>query len=138
MERIIPKGASLEKMVDRYVKSYMFDDDTYDPVESTYRETFQDITTGEYPATLTEIQTSILGKSAVEKTDRGGIMKRVVQGAQFMQRLGVPEGAAIALVATALVAAFPFAIFIIIQYYGRMNKRGVTRLMKDRYGIDYT
>jgi hypothetical protein len=42
--RILPSGveqllpsASLDQMVDRYVKDHMFDDDIYDPVESAYQ-----------------------------------------------------------------------------------------------------
>jgi len=66
---ITPKSkASLDKIINEYVQQNMFNDDIYDPVESTYRETIADSSTGAYPSTVSSAAQSVLGKKLPQPT----------------------------------------------------------------------
>jgi hypothetical protein len=54
---------TLNRMVDKYVKRYMFQDDVYDSFESTYRELYTDATSGKYPSVLAETASIALGRN---------------------------------------------------------------------------
>lgn len=53
----------LDRMVDKYVKRHMFQDDVYDSFESTYRELYTDAVTSKYPSALAETASIALGRN---------------------------------------------------------------------------
>uniref|UniRef100_A0A7R9VTL6 Uncharacterized protein n=1 Tax=Pseudictyota dubia TaxID=2749911 RepID=A0A7R9VTL6_9STRA len=68
-----PSKTKLDKMVENYVRKHMFNDDTFDPFESAYREAYYDQTSSPYPAIISETASDILGKKEVAaKADREG------------------------------------------------------------------
>ena len=128
-------------MVDRYVKDHMFDDDVYDPVESAYRETYDDITTGTYPTKLKDITASVLGKSAVAVDRRQDGDNKVIavflQAAQLLTKFGLSEKAAQVVLA---VTAFAGSFFSFVAVFGGISfvlKQNLKRELKKRYGDDY-
>lgn len=138
IQKILP-SASLDKMVDRYVKDYMFDDDVYDPVESTIRETFEDATSGEYPKALEDITVGIFGKRAIKRDESGnGIIKVVKVGEQILVRLGLSELAAQVALATTTFALIAGSFVTAIGLLGASIKGRMGRKMKRRYGDDFT
>jgi hypothetical protein len=140
ISRVIPKGASLDKIVDRYVKDHMFDDDIYDPVESAYREAYEDVTTGKYPRALNEVASSLLGSDVTksEKTTSENLfISFLTNGSKGLQSLGLSATAAnVVVYATTLVGA-PSFILLGILSYANMQKRMRIRQNKKRYGEDY-
>lgn len=139
IENVLP-SASLDQMVDRYVKDHMFDDDTYNPVESLYRETYDDINVGTYPATLKDVTAGILGKDAV-KIRREGENKviAVFQSAATLmtKRVGISEKAAQIVLA---VSVFASACISFVSVFGGVSfvlKSNMRKEMKKRYGEDY-
>ena len=140
VSRVIPKGASLDKIVDRYVKDHMFDDDTYDPVESAYREAYEDVTTGKYPRTLNEVASSLLGSDATKsdkKSSENLVIFLLTNGSKGLQSLGLSATAAnVVVYATTLVGA-PSFILLGILSYANMQRRMRIRQNKRRYGEDY-
>jgi len=64
-------SSSMDNIVDRYVRKYMFADDEYDEIESTYREAVDDATTGRYPAALRDVSMSVTGQGAVQQDTDG-------------------------------------------------------------------
>jgi len=63
--------STMDKIVQQYVQRHMFQDDMYDPVESTYREIIHDATTQrQYSKSLTSTLGSILGKKTVAESTR--------------------------------------------------------------------
>jgi hypothetical protein len=147
LERTSP---SLDSMVDRYVKNHMFDDDLYDPVESLYREAFQDATVGQHPRALAEITGSVLGSSGV-----GGIGAESTKGRKLLtnegfatwltstvqkltQQGGMSESAAILLLAGIFVIAGPSLFLFVGMIIGGISKRNIRNVMKKRYGDTYT
>jgi len=138
IQKILP-SAPLEKIVDRYVKDYMFDDDVYDPVESTFRETYDDVTSGEYPKALEDITVGILGKKAVKKDDGGnGIIRGLQVVQKILVRLGFSEKAAQLTLAVATFSAMAGGFIISIGLVGSSIKAKMGRRMKKRYGDDFT
>ena len=140
ISRVIPKGASLDKIVDRYVKDHMFDDDIYDPVESAYREAYEDVTTGKYPRALNEVASSLLGSDVTksEKTTSENLfISFLTNGSKGLQSLGLSATAAnVVVYATTLVGA-PSFILLGILSYANMQKKMRIRQNKKRYGEDY-
>lgn len=140
IERLLP-SASLDQMVDRYVKDHMFDDDVYDPVESAYRETYDDIATGSYPTKLKDITASVLGKAAVAVDRRQDGDNKVIavflQAAQLLTKFGLSEKAAQVVLA---VGAFAGSFFSFVAVFGGISfvlKQNLKRELKKRYGDDY-
>jgi hypothetical protein len=141
IERILP-SASLDQMVDRYVKDHMFDDDVYDPVESTYRETYDDLTTATYPTKLKDVTAGILGKDAMKAANKREGENKVIavfqSAASLMTKyLGVSEKAAQVVLA---VSVFASACISFVSVFGGISfvlKNGMRREMKKRYGDDY-
>jgi hypothetical protein len=140
IEQLLP-SASLDQMVDRYVKDHMFDDDVYDSVESAYRETYDDITTGTYPTKLKDITASVLGKSAVAVDRRQEGDNKVIavflQAAQLLTKFGLSEKAAQVVLA---VTAFAGSFFSFVAVFGGISfvlKQNLKRELKKRYGDDY-
>lgn len=141
VERVMP-SASLDQMVDRYVKDHMFDDDKFDPVESTCRETNHDTRKGTYPRALRQVNVGALGASVIKEDfqlDGKFVMDRLNSLALFFKdKLGVAEESAFAValgfsmfaISGSLVGGF--AVFITLQRQNFMKE------MKSRYGEGYT
>jgi hypothetical protein len=139
MSRVIPKGASFDKMVDQYVKDHMFDDDAYDPVESAYREAYDDVTIGAYPRALKEATTSILGQQVakVESAGRGGLAGLLAKGSSLLQNLGLSAMVANSVMYVGTLLGLPFLALLTGLSYANAEKLRLRRLNKKRYGDDY-
>ena len=133
---------SLDKIVDRYVEKYMFDDDKYDPVESLYREAYNDATQGTYPRALKEVTASVLGqessKAVVENSGGNAFGTLLTSALGMLQKRGLPESVAIAVIAASFVVAGPFAFLVVGMVIGGASKRNMNKVMKKRYGDTYT
>lgn len=144
VNRVLPKvlrSKSLDDIVDKYVKSHMFDDDVYDPVESAYREAFEDNVVGAHPKALAETRSSVLGSSGikVEKEKSGGIVDYLSGAIRFIRvKTGFSETGAILLIAAAFVIAGPVGFAFGGMMAGGMSKRKMNKIMKKRYGETYT
>lgn len=142
-ERILSATSpSLDKIVDRYVEKYMFEDDSYDPVESLYREAYNDATQGTYPKALKEVTASVLGqessKGVVEKSGGNAFGSLLTSALGLLQKRGLSEGVAIAVIAASFVVAGPFAFLVVGMVIGGASKRNMNKVMKKRYGDTYT
>jgi len=130
----------------------MFDDDTTqhrDPVAATYREAYDDATTGRHPAALREITADVLqGKE-------GGISKSFTPSEQedgfhnigsmltaavkmLQKRVGLSESTAAMVLAGLFVVVGPSLCLLFAMIVGGISKRNMTALFKKRYGEDYT
>lgn len=139
-------SATLDDMVDRYVKDHMFDDDVYDPVESAFRETYDDITYGTYPNKLNDITASVLGKSVVAAVDGNGssdannnkVIAVFLRASQVLTKtFGLSETLAQVVLA---VTAFAGSFFSFVAVFGGISfvlKQNLKRELKKRYGDDY-
>lgn len=146
---------SLDTMIDNYVKEHMFNDDTYDPIESAYREAYDDAVKGTYPQALREVTGS--GSSSLQSSpsqttgestsanpvanffsniDIGALLTSLLT---FLQnKLRLSESAAIMVLAAIFVVAGPSALLFTGMIVGGMSKRNINRVMKKRYGDTYT
>jgi hypothetical protein len=152
MERVTQAiSPSLDTMVHRYVKSHMFDDDVYDPVESIYREANDDAVVGKYPSALREIASSALGKAdgggggMARNGDRGedtagASIAAALTGAiaALEKRTGLSQQAAILVLAGTAVVAAPMMGLFGMMMIGGVSKRNMNKVMKQRYGDTYT
>lgn len=152
VENILEKTSpSLDKIIDRYVKEHMFNDDTYDPIESAYREAYDDAVKGTYPQALREVTgfgsssqtTQTTGQTKtnpitnfVSKIDIGALLTSLLSFLQTKLRLS--ESAAIMVLAAIFVVAGPSAFLFTGMIVGGMSKRNISRVMKKRYGDTYT
>lgn len=142
--RVIPKGASLDQIIDRYVKDHMFDEDVYDPVESTYIETYDDVTTGRYPRALNEVASSLLGSSSdvatrSEKASSENLfISALSNGSSALQKIGLSSTLATVIVYAATLVGAPSLVLIGILSYANAQKRMRIRQNKKRYGADYS
>lgn len=147
IEHLLEKTSpSLEQMIDRYVKEHMFADDRYDPVESLYREAYDDATTGRYPHALREVTSDVWGqlqstgtelaKAEPASTGGGGIGPGTLLNA--LRQRGWSDTAAIALLASLAVVAGPTLFLVMGMVVGGMSKRKMNSVFKQRYGDTYT
>jgi hypothetical protein len=145
LERTSP---NVDKIVDRYVRSHMFDDDAYDPIESLYREAFHDATTGQHPGALAEITGSVLGGTAAGAADKSkklmsaptseGFATWLTSTIQKLVQKGWSESSAILLLAGVFVIAGPSLFLFVGMIIGGISKRNIQSVMKKRYGDTYT
>jgi len=134
-------SSSLDQITDKFVKSHMFDDDVYDPVESLYREAMDDRLKGSYPRDLKETTSSVLGQNIIKadkKTAGAGFSGTLMKTVGFLRKQGLSEMQAIALVTSFFVIGIPAVSFYLLMQIATQNKRSMNRLMKDRYGETYT
>jgi len=134
----------MDNIVDRYVRKYMFADDEYDEIESTYREAVDDATTGRYPAALRDVSMSVTGQGAVQQ-DTDGVSSTNGLGvlltkavATLQKRLGVSQQLAVTILAAAFVVSGPSLFLVGGMVIGGFSKRSINKVMKDRYGDTYT
>ena len=143
IERILEKTSpSLDKIIDRYVKDHMFDDDTYDPIESLYREAYNDATQGTYPQALREVVGESLGQG-VEKSLQSGSSKMTIENMFFqaismLQKRGLSQSTAIVVLASCFAIGGPLTFMLGFAMVSGASKRNMTKLMKSRYGDSYT
>jgi hypothetical protein len=145
---------SIDEIVTGYVKHHMFDDDVYDPVESTYREALADQTQGTYPRSLSEVASSVFGQGGVKTVAKpnsstvtsassssgGGLSMGTLLtiGITFLQkRVGLSESTAIFVLASAFVVAGPVAFLMGGMIVGGASKRQMNKVFKQRYGDTY-
>lgn len=134
-------SSSLDQIADKYVKTHMFDDDVYDPVESLYREAMDDRVKGTYPRDLKETTSSVLGQNVIKadkKTAGAGFSGVLMKTVGFLRKQGLSEMQAIAIVTSFFVIGGPAVFFYILMQIATQNKRSMNKLMKDRYGETYT
>ena len=137
------QSPTLDNIVDNYVKDHMFDDDVYDPVESSYREAVDDNTKGTYPKALSEVTAGVLGTDVVkaEKKDASvtGIGALLFNFVQFVQKTaGLSEQTAVIILAATFVIAGPIAFVMGGMVIGGISKRNLRKVFKARYGDAYT
>ena len=157
VERFLEKTSpSLDTMIDRYVKEHMFNDDTYDPIESSYREAYDDAVKGTYPQALREVtgfgsssSTQVSSPTQTGETtktnpiakffsnvDIGALLTSLL--AFLQNKLRLSESAAMMVLAAIFVVAGPFAFLLTGVVVGGMAKRNLNRTLKKRYGDTYT
>ena len=143
IERIMEKTSpSLDKIIDKYVRDHMFDDDTYDPIESLYREAYNDATQGTYHQALREVVGESLGQG-VEKSLQKGASKMTIENMFFqaismLQKRGLSQSTAIVVLASSFAIGAPLAFMLGFAMVSGASKRNMTKLMKSRYGESYT
>lgn len=136
-----PISSSLDKIVDRYVQNHMFDDDVYDPIESTYREAMNDNSKGSHPRKISEITAEVLGQDVVKaerKASASGIGGMLLNAVNFLQKRGLSETTAVLLLAGTFVVVGPGAFLVVGMMVGSQSKRQINSVMKKRYGDTYT
>ena len=145
VNRKTSSSSYLSRVVQEYVLDHMFDDDTYDPIESNYREAHDDATRGRYPQALREITASVLGKTdetsdALSAQDKKGSAfgSLLTSSIAALQKKGLSESAAIVVLASLFVIAGPVTFLFVGMIFGGISKRNMNRVMKKRYGETYT
>jgi hypothetical protein len=144
IERIYEKTSpSLDKIIDRYVKKHMFDDDKFDPVESLYREAFDDVNSGTYPQALREIAGEALGKDVkvkvgLEKDDSFTFAAPLMTVVKALEKRGLSRTLAFAVLGVSFVLGAPSLSLLFGMIAGNISKRNIRNLMKTRYGDSYT
>ncbi len=83
---VAPK-TKVDKIIDEYVRKHMFNDDLYDPIESTYRETIQDSVTNAYPSKLSSATQSVLGKKFTRAVGSSSGVAQDGQSIKFILKL---------------------------------------------------
>jgi hypothetical protein len=137
------QSATLDQIVDHYVKDHMFDDDVYDPVESSYREAVDDNTKGTYPKALSEVTAGVLGTDVVkaEKKDASvtGVAAVLSSSVKFMQKTaGLSEQTAVVVLAASFVILGPVGVVMGGMVIAGISKRNLRKTFKERYGDTYT
>jgi len=152
MERIVG-GKSQDQIVDDYIVKHMFDEDDStmtDPLESAYREAYQDYKgKGSYPSALKEITAQVLGSGQSLKTASDQARVDANEGARFnvfrivsaairaLESRGLSETKAMVVVAGILTIGAPLSMLFFGMIVGGISKRRVNNLMKQRYGETY-
>jgi len=135
LERIAP-SAPLEKMVDRYVKDYMFDDPVYDSVESMMKEVFEDSTTAEHPTALKDINKDIAAKDTKKNKREGetNLINLILNTSESIsEKFNLPA------MGTAITLAFSLtAVLYLVLNKGfgmlfNKSQRDARKMMTERY-----
>jgi hypothetical protein len=133
----------LDKIVDNYVQRHMFDDDKFDPLESTYREIISDSSTGTYPNALSSIasnlgttQTTSSSVSAEQNTgSNDGAMKAMLKLVNTLEtKYNIPRSILVPALALACFGV-PSAIIGMGLLSFSFSQRSMTeRMAIERYG----
>mmetsp|Transcript_13242 Transcript_13242/g.30132 ORF Transcript_13242/g.30132 Transcript_13242/m.30132 type:complete len:321 (+) Transcript_13242:44-1006(+) len=135
-------SSSFDNVVDQYVKQHMFEDDSYDAVESLYRESHHDATVGSYPNALREATASVLGEQRglgnllSEASEPSNLLVSVVNTLQ--KRFGLSTAGASIVIAVVGLILLPYAAVFAFFTFGSISKRNLNKTFKKRYGEDYT
>jgi hypothetical protein len=137
------RSSTLDQIVDHYVKDHMFDDDVYDPVESSYREAVHDNTKGTYPKALSEVTAGVLGTGVAkaEKKDASvtGIGALLSSTVKFVQKTaGLSEQTAVVALVASFVIVGPIGFVMGGMVIANSSKRNLRSIFKARYGDSYT
>jgi hypothetical protein len=148
---------TLDAMIDKYIRQHMFDDDVsmLDPITGTYREAYDDTTTGRYPAALRDIVTDTLRDTKLDPLlpsssssssfqnggtrvpfDVGSLLTRTISLLQ--KRIGLSEMGATIVLALGFVLAGPSLFLFAGMMVGGISKRNMDQVFKKRYGDTYT
>lgn len=159
IERILEKTSpNVDQIIDKYVQTYMFNDERDDPLESSYREAYYDALTGRYPAQIQAITKEVLsGQSDVialkgqpsssttssllnfKRLFEFDIGSALLKAVSLLQnRLKLSETAAIVVLAGILVVAGPTLFLLAGMVVGGISKRNMDKVFKRRYGDTYT
>lgn len=125
-------------MIDRYVKDNLFNDDQYDPIESIYREAFDDATKGTYPQALRKVAAEVLGEDPTARPRDMGVGSWLTSTIAALKKRGLSESSAILVLASIFVVAGPSVFLFVGMIVGGISKRNIRNVMKKRYGDTYT
>lgn len=120
----------------------MFDDDAYHPVESAYREAYEDATVGSYQAQIRETVSGILGQEkkslAGDDSDSKSIGTMLASSLSLVKKLGVSESTAIIILGVTVCIGGPAFLLIGASAVSTYAKQKLNRTMKDRYGDSFS
>ncbi len=134
--------ARLDKMIDNYVQKHMFDDDQFDPLESTYREIITDSKSRAYPNALSSIasnlgatQTAATSESTEKNVSNDGIMKAMLKLVNSLEdKYNIPRSILVPVLALACFGIPSFVIGMVALSFS-FAQRGMTeRMAIERYG----
>lgn len=137
VEKLLKKTSpSVDQLIDRYVQKHMFMPDKYDPVESLYREVYDDATRGNYARQLNEI--TGLSQTGTQEC-RNGFMNRFGDAIQaFSQRTRLPEQRVTTVVAVAGILGSACLIFLCFQFALDWNRWSTQKALRTRYGNSWS
>lgn len=133
----------LDRMIDKYVKKYMFQDDVYDSFESTYRELYTDATTGKYPFALAETASTAIGRNKnvqqalkVQRFDPEKLFFDKLLEIQdlLFNRYGISKTVSRPLLFMAGIALPLFTLFFLATTFAINQKAMTERMAVKRYG----
>jgi len=135
----------VDRLVDKYIKKRMFlTDDVFDPMESAYREVYDDIKSGEYPLILSTTATDFSDKSTSEpsspsvKTDDGLGQKMAVLlnkvSSILEKRLGLSKETSLIGTIMLSFSSFIFAILYGVTYYSNSQRLVLNKGADKKYG----
>jgi len=118
-------------------------DDVFDPMESAYREVYDDIKTGEYPLILSSTATdfsdkSMLGPSSPSVTDDGLGQKMAIllnKGSSILEkRFGLSKETSLLGTIMLSIFSFIFAILYGVTYYSNSQRLVLNKGADKKYG----
>lgn len=136
---------TLDKLINDYVQRHMFDDDKFDPLESTYREIISDSSTGAYPNALssvasnlgaTQTTSSTISSSSTDKeSSNDGIMKYMLKLVNTLEtKYNIPRSILMPAIVLTCFGVPSFVIFMGLLSFS-FAQRGMTeRMAIERYG----
>ena len=137
----------LDKIIHKYVKENMFNDDKFDPFESAYRETISDSNTGEYPSLLSNTASSALGRkgltaptsgAASGKTDyeaEGKIIKAVMKTVDALHlKTGISKSVLNLVLVGVGVGGSVIGLCLGLMGFSNSQKAMTEKMAVERYG----
>jgi len=119
----------------------MFNDDSYDPFESAYREAHYDQSGSPYPSIINEAATDILGRKevAAQKGREGSVFDAVwtkldsfADGAE--RRFGISKSLTLSSAFIAIFCAPVVVLFLGAIAFGERQKEKTEKMAVERYG----
>jgi len=134
----------LDDMVQAYVEQHMFDDDVYNPVESAYREAYQDAATSNYPKALSATASHVLGETITMTSEveaelappstGSAILATYTKSSALLTKLfGLSKSTADLAVVGLFLASMPF-LGLLALTYGNLSRRKINRDQVKNYG----
>eukprot|EP00978_Attheya_sp_CCMP212_P015743 scaffold40779_cov57-Attheya_sp.AAC.6 len=134
----------LDDMVQAYVEQHMFDDDVYNPVESAYREAYQDVATSNYPKALSATASHVLGETITMTSEveaelappstGNAILATYTKSSALLTKLfGLSKSTADLAVVGLFLASMPF-LGLLALTYGNLSRRKINRDQVKNYG----
>jgi hypothetical protein len=134
----------LDDMVQAYVEQHMFDDDVYNPVESAYREAYQDAATSNYPKALSAAASHVLGETTTMTSEveaelapsstGNAILAAYTKSSALLTKLfGLSKSTADLATVGLLLSSLPFFGMMALTY-GNLSRRKINRDQVRNYG----